>query len=81
MMFCTYGETPIMFRPLLRTPSIKAPISVPMIEPRPPEIDVPPMTTAAIASISKETPAFGWPLISRELRIRPAIAEVRPLSE
>ncbi len=46
-------------RPLSITPSITAPIIVPSIVPSPPDIRVPPSTTAAIASVSYPKPAFG----------------------
>lgn len=68
-----------MFKPLLSTPSSIAPTSVPRITPRPPAIDAPPSTTAAIASSSNDTPAFGCPLIKREVSTSPAMAAVKPL--
>ena len=49
---CQKGETLSRKRPLLSTPMIRQPNTVPMTEPRPPESDVPPMTTAAIESSS-----------------------------
>ena len=42
----------MMRRPLVSTAMMSAPMTVPMIEPLPPCSDVPPMTTAAIASSS-----------------------------
>src|SRR5690606_12792426 len=49
---CQNGETPNNTRPLFSTPIITAPSTVPIIKPRPPDKDVPPITTAAIASNS-----------------------------
>ena len=77
--FWIYGDTFIRLRPLLSTPSIIAPTSVPTMAPRPPEIAAPPSTTAAMASSSKPSPALGCPLIRREVSTSPASAAVRPL--
>ena len=80
MISCRYGDTPIMLSPLLSTPSSSAPTRVPTIAPRPPAIEVPPITTAAMASSSKPTPTPGWPLVTREACTMPATAAVKPLS-
>lgn len=40
-------------------PSMIAPITVPMIDPFPPDIEVPPMTAAAIASSSYPVQSLG----------------------
>src|SRR5262249_44131636 len=47
---CQSTSSPESARPLRNTPTISAPISVPMIEPRPPNRLVPPITTAVIES-------------------------------
>src|SRR5688572_16207109 len=47
---CHSTSTPESARPLRNTPTISAPISVPMIEPRPPNRLVPPITTAVMES-------------------------------
>ena len=47
---CHSTSTPESARPLRNTPTISAPISVPMIEPRPPNRLVPPITTAVMLS-------------------------------
>ena len=55
-------STPISVSPLRKTPTIIAPISVPMIVPRPPNRLVPPRTTAVMLSrFSVVWPAFGSP--------------------
>src|SRR6267378_1812494 len=56
---------PSRSKPLLRTPMIEAPRSVPIIEPFPPLMLVPPMTTAAMALSSKPTPRMGLAMLSR----------------
>ena len=47
-----------MVRMLLMILNISTPRNVPIILPRPPLMDVPPMATAAMASISKRLPAL-----------------------
>ena len=49
---CQKGETSSRNRPLFSTPMIRQPSTVPNTLPRPPESDVPPITTAAIESSS-----------------------------
>ncbi|MNT84959.1 hypothetical protein D3C72_2250600 [compost metagenome] len=49
---CHSWATERMRRPLASTEMMSAPISVPSTVPRPPESEVPPMTTAAMASSS-----------------------------
>src|SRR5260221_509802 len=49
---CQKGDTSSKTRPLFSTPMMRQPRTVPKIEPRPPESEVPPMTTAAIESNS-----------------------------
>lgn len=58
---------------------INAPITAPATLPMPPARLVPPMTQAAMASSSAILPAEGDPAPSRELRISPAMATIRPL--
>src|SRR5690349_6344662 len=54
---CQYGCTPVMTKPFLSTAGIHTPISVPMIEPIPPNRLVPPSATAVIAwRLSVECP-------------------------
>ncbi len=47
-------------KPEMMTPKISEPITVPMIEPRPPDSETPPMTAMAIASSSYITPMPDW---------------------
>ena len=49
MMSSRKLEMPIKVRPLLSVPMTSAPMIVPMIVPRPPDSEVPPSTTAAMA--------------------------------
>ena len=55
---CKYGETPNIFSMLFIIPRSIAPKTAPDIYPLPPAIDVPPITTAEIASNSKFSPAL-----------------------
>ena len=57
---------------------IRAPINVPVILPSPPASDVPPITTAAIASNSKLVPAFGEADAILLVIITPAIDDAKP---
>jgi len=52
MTICHSCGTDIIRKPLVSTLMTKAPITVPKIVPSPPLSDVPPMTTAAMASNS-----------------------------
>ena len=56
---CQSTSRPASARPLRNTPTISAPISVPTIEPRPPNRLVPPITTAVIESRLAVWPACG----------------------
>jgi hypothetical protein len=67
-------------RPLLRTEMIRAPMTVPTIEPVPPVSEVPPMTTAAIACSSYPSPVPGWADARRAEIITPARPVNRPAS-
>ena len=49
------------------TPKIRAPSTVPTIEPRPPESDTPPMTAIAMASSSYMIPMPAWAVRFLEL--------------
>ena len=51
---CQNGETPSRFRPLRIITMINVPSRVPRMEPRPPNRLAPPMTTAAMASSSRD---------------------------
>ena len=77
---CQNGDTSSRNRPLLSTPMIRHPSTVPRIELRPPESDVPPITTAAIESSSYPMPAFGSVASSRPVTISPATADSSPHS-
>ena len=59
MVSCQKTETPIRTNPSTKKPITKAPISVPRTVPRPPESAVPPITTAALALSSENSPIFG----------------------
>ena len=67
-----------MFNPLFNTPMIRAPINVPDILPSPPDNEVPPITTAAIASNSNPIPAFGEADPILLAIITPAIDAAKP---
>jgi len=49
---CQNGEMLRRKSPLFSTPMMRQPRTVPQIEPRPPESEVPPITTAAMESSS-----------------------------
>lgn len=51
---------------------MRAPITVPRIEPRPPSSEVPPMMTAAIACSSYPVPIYGCAESRREAMTMPA---------
>ena len=51
---------------------------VPPIVPRPPDMEVPPRTAAAIALSSNVSPVAGCAAISSEEMIRPTIAAQNP---
>src|ERR1700733_4463565 len=61
-----------------KTPTISAPTSVPMIDPLPPNSDVPPITTAVMLSRLAFSPAVGLIAPTRPIRAQPAIAAIRP---
>ena len=72
-------STPISVSPLRNTPTITAPISVPMMLPRPPKRLVPPMTTAVMLSrFSVVWPAFGSPSSVRATRSSAAMPGRQP---
>ena len=58
---------------------ISAPMSVPPKRPEPPDIEVPPTTTAAMASISAALPEVQVPEYRREAMVMPARPAIRPL--
>ena len=61
-----------MVRPLEIMVRRSAPITLPAILPSPPDIAVPPSTTAVNVSIIIFDARFGWPVASRLVRIIPA---------
>ncbi len=78
---CQNGETFSKNNPLFSTPIIRQPSTVPSTVPRPPESDVPPITTAAMESSSYPRPALGCaPESSRAVTIKPATAASAPPS-
>ena len=70
--------TPRMIKPLVIIVMIKAPISVFIILPLPPNKLVPPNITAAIAFNSRPEPTSGLPAPSLDVIIKPAIAAQNP---
>src|SRR5271165_24029 len=60
------------------TPTISAPISVPMTEPRPPKRLVPPITTAVMLLRFMFSPAVGLIAPTRPIIAQPAMAAMRP---
>src|SRR6478672_8797775 len=77
---CQSGDTPSKPKPLFKTPIIKQPRTVPQMEPRPPESDVPPITTAAIELSSSPIPTLGSAASSRAARSRPPTPASAPPS-
>ena len=61
-------------------PMIRMPISVPNMEPSPPDMDVPPMTTAAMASISWPSALVGTAESRREESSSAATPQHSPLN-
>src|SRR5665647_731855 len=64
--------TEMIRRPLMRTLITRAPIRVPMMVPRPPSSEVPPMMTAAMACSSYPRPSWGWAESRRDAMTTPA---------
>src|SRR5271166_402597 len=60
------------------TPTMSAPTRVPMIEPRPPNRLVPPITTAVMLLRFMFSPAVGLMAPTRPMSAQPAIAAMRP---
>ena len=75
---CHSCGTEMIRRPLVSTAMMSAPMTVPMMEPLPPWSDVPPMTTAAMASSSSPMPPVGWAELRREADSTPARPMNRP---
>src|SRR5690606_25577859 len=69
---------PARLRPLSTTATMRAPIRVPTIRPRPPNRLVPPMTTAVMESRLASTPLFGLAAPTRPTSTHDAIAKTRP---
>jgi hypothetical protein len=79
-MNCTQnGWTFLSVRPLLISPMISTPISVPRMLPLPPNSEAPPITTAAIAFSSSPTAAIGCALSSRPASTMPPRPASAPL--
>jgi len=75
---CHSAPTPTRFIPLRRTPTASAPITVPMMPPRPFSKDVPPRMTAAIASNSMPMPTNGCAALVRAVMMKEAKAANAP---
>lgn len=71
---------PIKTRPSTRKPITNAPIKVPLIVPLPPDSAVPPITTAAIAFNSENSPMFGIDARKSAVNKTPTIAAHNPES-
>ena len=56
---CQCACRPTEERPFFKVDMIRTPMSVPTMEPEPPDMDVPPMTTAAMALSSSPLPLPG----------------------
>ncbi len=76
---CQKGEISSKTKPLLSTPIINAPITVPIMVPLPPLNDVLPITTAAIESSSYPLPALGWAESNQAVTSNPATAHSIPV--
>ena len=74
----TLSSSPTIRSPLFRTPIIHAPRNVPIIDPFPPLMLVPPITVAAIAFNSNPTPRIGLAIFSRSMYIIAATPTIRP---
>ena len=72
MNSCQSTSTPASARPLRNTPTISAPISVPTIEPRPPNRLVPPITTAVMESRLAVAPESELTAPMRPISTQPA---------
>src|SRR5690606_38151657 len=75
---CQNELTPIITNPSERMPITKAPMIVPPMVPRPPDMDVPPRTAAAMAFSSRFVPVAGCEAISSEEMTRPTMAAQKP---
>src|SRR4051794_7720027 len=62
---CQNGSTLMKTRPYWMTAMMRAPMTVPMIVPEPPNSEAPPITTAAIESSSSGSPAWAAPAEKR----------------
>src|SRR5690606_24964534 len=72
------ADTPIRTIPLRMTPKTRAPMTVPTMDPLPPNSAVPPRTTTVMTSSSKNMPVFDEPEANLEASINPAMAEHTP---
>ena len=64
---CQAGPTPRRLKRLATIPMINAPTTAPQMEPLPPFMAEPPITTAAMASSSQKIPA--WPGCPDSMRL------------
>ena len=62
----------------MNTPTINAPNNAPKIEPRPPNSEMPPMTTAVMLSMLANCPTVGEIDPMRPTMAQPAKAQIRP---
>ncbi len=76
------GSVPTSRSPISKTPTISAPKIIPTIDPRPPNSDTPPITTAVIAWILPNCPveAVGETEPNRPIITQPAMAQKNPAS-
>src|SRR5260221_4131761 len=73
---CHTTSAPPSAKPLRKTPTISAPIRVPVIDPLPPKRLVPPITTAVIESTFREPPASGLAAPTRPNKIHAPIPQL-----
>ena len=79
-MSCQFELTFMRFMPFESVPKTSAPTTVPIIVARPPESDVPPMTTAVMTCSSRIRPALpGVTPLVRAAATMPASAVSRPV--
>ena len=64
----------------MNTPTISAPNIIPMIDPRPPNKEMPPITTAVMLSILASCPEVGETEPIRPTSAQPAKAQISPES-
>ena len=76
-MNCQNDSTFSITSPVVSTAMIKAPMTVPITVPAPPNKLTPPMMTAAIEASSSGSPMTAEPAVKRSVERKPAIPAVQ----